>query len=265
MSFADIAATTDQRAEIFSFTEAERKRILSATQSLPISAATTDRDTFRKLDQLRRRETAWALHSASLAEYIKAQRIPRGLRVSLRPALFKEDQEFVAKWNGILNKCSLDLMTLTVQQLQSGLKEVRQQVHILEEPLKSGGGERNSGGPRGTRPEDRLASAGFATNEVKEFPAGHKGLRKERGLYMEGDTTPVSQVQTAGFFSKYLYTPYIGCRRWFSCLFTSLCWVFFFTARPTSKGNKRKKTRRGKKRSSTEDQQPKQREKKTER
>ncbi|OCT55668.1 hypothetical protein XELAEV_18000198mg [Xenopus laevis] len=136
MSFADIAATTDRKADIYCFTEVERKRILQASQSLPQVTISAEPDLFRNLEQLKRRETVWALHSASLTEYVRAQRIPRGLRISLQPALFRGDAEFLTKWRGILNRCSLDLMTLTIQQLNNGQKELQQQIHAASEEYK---------------------------------------------------------------------------------------------------------------------------------
>ncbi|XP_041433522.1 uncharacterized protein LOC121398378 [Xenopus laevis] len=136
MSFADIAATTDRRAETFSFTETERKKIINATQPLPATATHSATEVVRKLEQLKRRETAWALHLASLAEYAKAHRIPRGLRITLQPALFRDNSEFLQKWRGILNRCSLDLITLTIQQLQTGTRELKQQIHTSEEECK---------------------------------------------------------------------------------------------------------------------------------
>eukprot|EP00079_Xenopus_tropicalis_P037166 XP_017950937.1 PREDICTED: uncharacterized protein LOC108648043 [Xenopus tropicalis] len=137
MSFADIAAITDRKAETFMFTETERKRILHAAQDLPVASAPTDMEILRKLEQLKRRNISWALHASALAEYVKAQRIPRGLRIMLQPALFKDDQEFVAKWRGILNRCSLDLITLTMQQLQLKSKDLKQQIYATEEEYKS--------------------------------------------------------------------------------------------------------------------------------
>ncbi|OCT86794.1 hypothetical protein XELAEV_18020483mg [Xenopus laevis] len=133
MSFADIASTTNKKAETFGFTETERKRILQAAHSLPAPTTSSESEILRKLEQLKRRDTAWALHSSSLAEYARAQRIPRGLRVTLKPALFRDDEDFKQKWRGILNRCSLDLIALTIQQLHIASKDLKQQIHVLEE------------------------------------------------------------------------------------------------------------------------------------
>lgn len=118
---------------MFSFTEAERKKILSVTQSLPATIAPSGTEVLRRLEQLKHYEVSWALHMSSLAEYAKAQRIPRGLRINLQPALFKDNLEFRQKWQGILNRCSLNLITLNVQQLQMGMKDLKQEIYSKEE------------------------------------------------------------------------------------------------------------------------------------
>ncbi|OCT87378.1 hypothetical protein XELAEV_18021078mg [Xenopus laevis] len=128
MSFADIATTTNRKAETFGFTETERKRILQAAQSLPTPTTTSETEIYRKLEQLKRREVAWSLHASSLAEYARAQRIPRGLRITLKPALFRDDQ--TSTQNG--ERYSTDLIALTIQQLHCGSKDLKQQIHTLE-------------------------------------------------------------------------------------------------------------------------------------
>ncbi|OCT94649.1 hypothetical protein XELAEV_18012332mg [Xenopus laevis] len=120
----------------FGFIEAERKRILNSAHNLPIQALPAIPDIFQQLEQLRRRETAWALHSF-IYGVAKVHRIPRGLRIRLNLIIFKEDKEFLQKWQDILNKCSLDLITLTIQQLQTGLKDISQQIHVMEDDYKS--------------------------------------------------------------------------------------------------------------------------------
>ncbi|KAM4049659.1 uncharacterized protein ACNLHF_010448 isoform 1-T5 [Anomaloglossus baeobatrachus] len=77
------------------------------------------------------------LHCATLTEYLKAQRIPRGLRVSLRPTIFSEDAEYRKKFEQILNKCSLDLMTLTVDHLQRDIKKTQERIRNIEVQLET--------------------------------------------------------------------------------------------------------------------------------
>ncbi|CAJ0952547.1 unnamed protein product [Ranitomeya imitator] len=77
------------------------------------------------------------LHCATIAEYLKAERIPQGLRVALRPTIFKENDDFCKKFEQILNKCSFDLMTLTLDTLQKSITSVREKVQSTEIQLST--------------------------------------------------------------------------------------------------------------------------------
>ncbi|XP_071986243.1 uncharacterized protein [Engystomops pustulosus] len=77
------------------------------------------------------------LHCATLSEYLKVQRIPRGLRVPLRPTFFKDNKEFCSKFEQILNKCSLDLMTLTVEFLHKEIANLQEKVSSIETQLQT--------------------------------------------------------------------------------------------------------------------------------
>ncbi|CAJ0956744.1 unnamed protein product [Ranitomeya imitator] len=84
-----------------------------------------------------RRSTNLELHGATLTEYLKAQRIPRGLRVSLRPTLFSNSTEFCTKFELVLNKCSFDLMVLTLEHLHKEISTTQEQIKNLESQLSS--------------------------------------------------------------------------------------------------------------------------------
>lgn len=75
------------------------------------------------------------LHCSTLTEYFKCTRIPRGLRSNLRPTLFSDNKEFCKRFEGILNKCSLDLMILTIEFLQQSIEEKTKQLQVIEEQL----------------------------------------------------------------------------------------------------------------------------------
>ncbi|XP_069601905.1 uncharacterized protein [Ranitomeya imitator] len=94
---------------------------------------TRGRDWEREL----RRCTNLELHGATLTEYLKAQRIPRGLRVSLRPTLFSNSPEFCTKFEHILNKCSFDLMVLTLEHLHKEISSTQEQIKNIESQLSS--------------------------------------------------------------------------------------------------------------------------------
>ncbi|CAJ0936718.1 unnamed protein product, partial [Ranitomeya imitator] len=71
--------------------------------------------------------TGLELHSATIAEYIKTQRIPRGLRDNI---------DFCQRFEQILNKCSLDLMTLTLDYLHKEVKISQDKLQNIETQLK---------------------------------------------------------------------------------------------------------------------------------
>ncbi|CAJ0964342.1 unnamed protein product [Ranitomeya imitator] len=84
-----------------------------------------------------KRYTALDLHSITLAEYHRIQRIPRGLRVPLRPTLFQDNSDYCGKFEAILNKCSMDLIVLTIDFLQKEITELNSKISSTEQQLKS--------------------------------------------------------------------------------------------------------------------------------
>lgn len=88
------------------------------------------------MEKLTQRAITMDLHEVTLAEYYKMQMIPRGLRVRLIPTLFSQNMDFKTKFAQILNKCSFDIMTLTVQFLQQERTLVQQEIVQLEEQLQ---------------------------------------------------------------------------------------------------------------------------------
>ncbi|XP_073502714.1 uncharacterized protein [Phyllobates terribilis] len=89
----------------------------------------------RDLEKELRRYTALDLHSITLAEYHKSQRIPRGLRVNLRPTLFSENSDYCTKFEGILNKCSMDIILLTIDFIQKEITDLQTRIASTEEQL----------------------------------------------------------------------------------------------------------------------------------
>lgn len=63
-------------------------------------------------------------------------RIPRGLRVNLRPTLFSEKPGFREKCEKILNKCSMDIMLLTIENLQEAMEGLPPRIPVIEQQLK---------------------------------------------------------------------------------------------------------------------------------
>ncbi|CAJ0950132.1 unnamed protein product [Ranitomeya imitator] len=78
-----------------------------------------------------------SLTNISGTEYHKVQRIPRGLRVSLRPTLFSEKADFCEKFEAILNKCSMDLILLTVDYLHKEIPIIENEIASIESQLRN--------------------------------------------------------------------------------------------------------------------------------
>ncbi|CAJ0944642.1 unnamed protein product [Ranitomeya imitator] len=91
----------------------------------------------RDLERELRRKTALELHYVTLAEYHKVKRIPRGLRVSLRPTLFQDKPDFCQKFESILNKCSMDIIILTIEYLHKELSTIEEQITSIQQQLSS--------------------------------------------------------------------------------------------------------------------------------
>lgn len=76
-------------------------------------------------EQASKRLIAHDLHCTTLAEYFRLNRNPRGLRSHLQPTLLKENYDFCQRFESILNKCSLDLMVLTIEFLQKSIQDTK--------------------------------------------------------------------------------------------------------------------------------------------
>ncbi|OCT70287.1 hypothetical protein XELAEV_18037209mg [Xenopus laevis] len=118
----------------FAYSDQDVKRITDAVRGQNEFLNSKDCfQEFRALERLQPKHTAYDLHLRTLAEYVKLQRIPRGLRAHLSPTLFSDNEEYcTGKWEAIINKCSLDLM-----QLQIALPEVKGETERMEESIQN--------------------------------------------------------------------------------------------------------------------------------
>lgn len=141
MSFDKIAALTDRNAETYGFTEAERADIMQQAEDAGFcwerSGEIAPTNYQRQLEGLKRKEASLALHASTLTEYVKVQRIPRGLRSPLMPMLLKEDMEFKTKWLALCNRHSLDLMLLTIKHLHSAIQHTKAEMEKVDLEFKS--------------------------------------------------------------------------------------------------------------------------------
>ncbi|CAJ0940277.1 unnamed protein product [Ranitomeya imitator] len=67
------------------------------------------------------------------------QRIPRGFRVPLHPTPFRDSIAFCIRFEQILNKCSFDLITLTIEHLQKAIESSLEGIKTIETQLASTG------------------------------------------------------------------------------------------------------------------------------
>ncbi|OCT55748.1 hypothetical protein XELAEV_18004376mg [Xenopus laevis] len=137
MSFTDIGTLTTRKADTLVYTQAEVNDIISRFSSNLVNFETDKNALTQRLEFLTKKETSLQLHSDTLIEYLKVKRIPRGLRLGIKPTLCKEDPAFCRNWDRILNKCSLDLMTLTVEGIQSKLSKLRIDISNIKQKLQS--------------------------------------------------------------------------------------------------------------------------------
>ncbi|CAJ0951528.1 unnamed protein product, partial [Ranitomeya imitator] len=91
----------------------------------------------RDSERERKRLIGYDLHCATLGEYHRQGKIPRGLRCNLRPTLFSENEKYCATFQKILNKCSFDIILLTIEYLQEAIKATEEKIESIETQLTS--------------------------------------------------------------------------------------------------------------------------------
>lgn len=123
--------------KVLSFNEDDATRILSqVTSSTDFLTIPTSEFKKRHWERESRRLASYELHAVTLAEYHKLSRIPRGMRVHLRPTFFVDDPQYCADFERIINKCSLDLILLTVERLQKAITELKEGIDTTQLQLQ---------------------------------------------------------------------------------------------------------------------------------
>lgn len=126
-----------EASKTFEFTQEDYDRIIFK-DSLFNNAevpATSSIDLARNLERLQLKETRLYLHAVTLSDYIRVKRIPRGLRINKGPIIGRDNDTFCNRWSEILNKCSFDLMALTIQEASTNLTRVRDEITSTKEKL----------------------------------------------------------------------------------------------------------------------------------
>ncbi|OCU01153.1 hypothetical protein XELAEV_18006939mg [Xenopus laevis] len=121
----------------FSYSEADAAHIIGTGYgSNTFLTVPTGENLTRNLEKEKKQLAGLELHAITLTEYYKCKRIPRGLRVKLRPTIFQDNEEFVKRYEQIANKCSLDILLLNIEFLHKAIPEVRSQIVNIERDLK---------------------------------------------------------------------------------------------------------------------------------
>ncbi|CAJ0931627.1 unnamed protein product [Ranitomeya imitator] len=89
----------------------------------------------RDWEKERKKLISYDLHCATLGEYHRQARIPRGLRCNLRPTLFSDNEKYCTTFQKILNKCSFDIILLTIEYLQEAIKSTEEKIESIETQL----------------------------------------------------------------------------------------------------------------------------------
>lgn len=120
----------------FEFTQQDYTRIILQDSLFNNATAQSNSGlTTKSLQKLEERETRLFLHAVTLSDYMRAKRIPRGLRINKGPIMGKDNSNFCDQWTAILNKCSFDLMALTIQEVTANLATVRDEISELKTKL----------------------------------------------------------------------------------------------------------------------------------
>lgn len=134
-TFQEINNLTDNCANTLVFTQEDADKILFPEKNMDFNLSHDEHRV--QLERLYHNEMQLKMHGSTLSEYWRNKRIPRGLRIPKPPTLCKQNKQFLKKWSEILNKCSMDLMLLIVEQVSADVHETHEKIVLLEEKIKS--------------------------------------------------------------------------------------------------------------------------------
>ena len=138
-SFQELNELTHNSATTFEFSNEDAQRIL--LPNLDLDSALSSGEMKYTLEKLRLKEARLLMHGSTLSEYWRNKKIPRGLRHDKAPTIGKSNPDFVKKWGEILNKASLDLMLLIIEEVSSEARDTRTEINTQEQLLKEQFGE----------------------------------------------------------------------------------------------------------------------------
>ncbi|OCT78328.1 hypothetical protein XELAEV_18029437mg [Xenopus laevis] len=130
--FADRAGLNSEYAETWHVSEADADRVLWTSTQTELPSSTTIKDVGKELTRLKQRIIDLDLHGLFLSDYYRAKKIPRGFRIRNAPTIGRSNPEFCKKWTGVLNRCSLDLIVLVIEEVSHDLTKVRKELTAFE-------------------------------------------------------------------------------------------------------------------------------------
>ncbi|OCU00354.1 hypothetical protein XELAEV_18006128mg [Xenopus laevis] len=127
--FMERSGINTEYAETWHVSEADADRVLwSSTQSdLPMNADI--KDISKELTSLKQKVVDLDLHGLFLSDYYRAKKIPRGFRIR---TIGRLNPECCKKWTGVLNRCSLNLMVLVIEEVSTELTKARKSLLEFE-------------------------------------------------------------------------------------------------------------------------------------
>lgn len=121
-----------------SYSNEEGKKIIVTDSLLHPGDVDTPID-FKKteyeLHKLLEKDMKLKWHIVSLSDYWREGRIPRGLRIAKFPSSSNDDVAFKETWEAILNKCSMDLMLLLIEDGKKQRDDLRTKITDIESKL----------------------------------------------------------------------------------------------------------------------------------
>lgn len=152
------------RNKSFSYTKDEGKSIIVEDTLLDIDMdqepgqKSDARKLFFDLQKLSEKELKLHLHIITLSDYWRKDMIPRVLRLNKFPAFGYDNDVFKDKWEAILNKCSLDLILLLIEEARKQKSALESQIEKLKSELAQ------------IEPEEkRLPFEGLVPSECTEY------------------------------------------------------------------------------------------------
>lgn len=89
-----------------------------------------------KLVHLKKKEIHMKLHGSTLSEYWGSKQIPQGLCIQKPPTTGKENEDFNKRWCEILNKRSMNLILLIIEEVSKQKKDIEKQIENQETNMK---------------------------------------------------------------------------------------------------------------------------------